>query len=354
MANPDSVPAGKYGKAALEKLGVWAGVEKQVARAENVRAALALVSRGEAPFGIVYATDALADKGVRIVDTFPPDSYPPIVYPAALIATSKSTAAKPLLDYLRSPAARGDLGEIRLRIGAVSDVRTQPGRGRHPRAESARCAGQRHLQPAAGDPRGLWPGALRLSREDAGRCGRPSAARPAAGRGRLRAAGAVRQARADRERARRLVRHRVRVPLDRRRAGVGADGIPADGPRDPAVDRGHRPAARSRRADAGRLALVGVRVHHAAARAAGNHHRHAAVVCAGTGRVRRDDHVRVQHSRRDADVAAGDLHVHAGSRRRCAGVAPVHHRGRSCRSSRWRRPNGSRGAPRRMHGDDRR
>ena len=106
MANPDSVPAGKYGKAALEKLGVWSGVEKQVARAENVRAALALVSRGEAPFGIVYSTDALADKGVRVVDTFPPDSYPPIVYPAAVVATAKSAAAKPLLDYLRSPAAR--------------------------------------------------------------------------------------------------------------------------------------------------------------------------------------------------------------------------------------------------------
>jgi molybdate transport system substrate-binding protein len=106
MANPDSVPAGKYGKSALEKLGVWASVEGQVARAENVRAALALVSRGEAPFGIVYKTDALADKGVRVVDTFPPDSHPPIIYPAALAATSKSTAAKPLLDYLRSAPAR--------------------------------------------------------------------------------------------------------------------------------------------------------------------------------------------------------------------------------------------------------
>ena len=106
MANPDSVPAGKYGKAALENLGAWSGVEKQVARAETVRSALALVSRGEAPFGIVYATDALADKGVRVVDTFPPGSYPPIVYPAAVVASSKSAAAKPLLDYLRSPAAR--------------------------------------------------------------------------------------------------------------------------------------------------------------------------------------------------------------------------------------------------------
>ena len=75
MANPDSVPAGKYGKSALEKLGVWPAVEKQVARADNVRAALALVSRGEAPLGIVYRTDAMADRGVRIVDTFPADTH---------------------------------------------------------------------------------------------------------------------------------------------------------------------------------------------------------------------------------------------------------------------------------------
>ena len=106
MANPDSVPAGRYGKSALEKLGVWASIERQVARGENVRAALALVSRGEAPFGIVYSTDALSDKGVKIVDTFPADSYPPIVYPAALLVTGKSPAAKPLLDYLRSAPAR--------------------------------------------------------------------------------------------------------------------------------------------------------------------------------------------------------------------------------------------------------
>ena len=67
MANPDSVPAGKYGKAALETLGVWTSVEAQVARAENVRSALVLVARGEAPLGIAYKTDALAERGVRIV-----------------------------------------------------------------------------------------------------------------------------------------------------------------------------------------------------------------------------------------------------------------------------------------------
>ena len=122
MANPDSVPAGKYGKAALEKLGVWADVEKQVARAENVRAALALVSRGEAPFGIVYATDALADKGVRIVDTFPPDSLPP--YPLSRGGTcgQQSAAASPLLDYLRSAAARPVWEKYGFGLAQVSHV----------------------------------------------------------------------------------------------------------------------------------------------------------------------------------------------------------------------------------------
>jgi molybdate transport system substrate-binding protein len=106
MANPDSVPAGKYGKSALENLGVWAAVESHVARADNVRAALALVSRQEAPFGIVYKTDALADKGVRIVDTFPANSYPPVIYPVAIVATGTGTSPKALLDYLRTaPAA---------------------------------------------------------------------------------------------------------------------------------------------------------------------------------------------------------------------------------------------------------
>ena len=96
MANPASVPAGKYGKSALQALGVWSSIEARVARTDNVRAALALVSRGEAPIGIVYRTDALADRSVRIVDTFP----------AAILAASKSSAAKPLLEYLRSPSAR--------------------------------------------------------------------------------------------------------------------------------------------------------------------------------------------------------------------------------------------------------
>lgn len=106
MANPDGVPAGNYGKRALESLGVWDSVEHQVARAENVRAALALVARGEAPFGIVYSTDAMADNTVRVVDVFPAGSHPPIVYPVARINGSASKAAGTLLAYLRSPPAR--------------------------------------------------------------------------------------------------------------------------------------------------------------------------------------------------------------------------------------------------------
>ena len=106
MANPDSVPAGKYGKSALESLGVWKSVEKQVVRTDNVRAALVLVARREAAFGIVYKTDALAERGVRIVDTFPEATHAPIVYPAAVVAPGRSPAAKALLDFLRSGAAR--------------------------------------------------------------------------------------------------------------------------------------------------------------------------------------------------------------------------------------------------------
>lgn len=106
MADPDSVPAGKYGRAALEALGVWREVAPKVARSENVRAALALVARGEAPFGVVYRTDALAQRQVRIVGEFPPGLHPRIVYPAAVVAGSRSKLAYAYLRYLRSTAAR--------------------------------------------------------------------------------------------------------------------------------------------------------------------------------------------------------------------------------------------------------
>ena len=106
MANIDAVPAGRYGKAALEALGVWPSVAARVAQTENVRMALTLVSRGEAPLGIVYRTDAAADPKVRIVAAFPPASHPPIVYPMALLADSTNPGAGAFMAFLKSPAAR--------------------------------------------------------------------------------------------------------------------------------------------------------------------------------------------------------------------------------------------------------
>jgi len=105
LADPAVVPAGKYARAALTSLGVWDAVAGRIAAAENVRAALLLVSRREAPLGIVYHTDALIDPGVRIVDTFPASSHPPIVYPAALMPNASPAAAN-LLEYLKSNEAR--------------------------------------------------------------------------------------------------------------------------------------------------------------------------------------------------------------------------------------------------------
>ncbi len=106
MANVDAVPAGKYGKAALEKLGAWNDAKDKIAQAENVRAALLLVARGEAPLGIVYSTDAAAEPNVKIVGTFPADSYPPVIYPAAETRESKTADAKLFLDHLKSSKAR--------------------------------------------------------------------------------------------------------------------------------------------------------------------------------------------------------------------------------------------------------
>ena len=105
MALVDGVPAGQYGKAALTTLGIWAKVAPSVAQSDNVRAALALVSTGEAPYGIVYATDAAADDNVTIVGTVPADSYPPIVYPAALLTEAADEADRAFYDALTSPDA---------------------------------------------------------------------------------------------------------------------------------------------------------------------------------------------------------------------------------------------------------
>ena len=102
------VPAGKYARAALEKLGSWRAAEPKFAMAESVRAALTLVARGEAALGIVYSTDARVEPGVKIVGTFPADSHPAIIYPVAATATAKPEAAG-YLAFLRSTPARNIL-----------------------------------------------------------------------------------------------------------------------------------------------------------------------------------------------------------------------------------------------------
>ncbi len=104
VADPASVPAGKYAKASLTALGVWDSVSSNLASAENVRVALAYVARGEAPLGIVYTTDAMSEKRVHIVGTFPDSAHAPIVYPIALTRDAKP-AAKPFLDFLEGPDA---------------------------------------------------------------------------------------------------------------------------------------------------------------------------------------------------------------------------------------------------------
>ena len=106
IADPNGVPAGRYGKAALESLGVWSTIADRLAPAENVRAALALVARGETPLGIVYQTDAASDKDVKIVGIFPQDTHPPIIYPIAVVVSSTNPAALGYLAYLKSRAAR--------------------------------------------------------------------------------------------------------------------------------------------------------------------------------------------------------------------------------------------------------
>lgn len=103
--DPDSVPAGKYARSALMTLGVWNAVADKLVRADSVRTALAFVDRGEAPLGIVYETDALIDKRVRIVDTFPANAHPAIVYPVALTRTAQPGAER-FLAYLRSATAQ--------------------------------------------------------------------------------------------------------------------------------------------------------------------------------------------------------------------------------------------------------
>jgi molybdate transport system substrate-binding protein len=106
MALVEAVPAGQYGKAALEALGLWESVAPQVAQADNVRAALALVALGEAPLGVVYATDAVAEPRVHVVGVFPEESHPPITYPVALLEGGTDPADRAFYEALQGDVAR--------------------------------------------------------------------------------------------------------------------------------------------------------------------------------------------------------------------------------------------------------
>jgi molybdate transport system substrate-binding protein len=106
VGDPSNVPAGIYAKEALTKLGVWDKVETKLAPAADVRAALALVSRGEAPLGIVYETDAKVDQNVKILAVFPDDTHAPIHYPVAVVKASKNADAAKFVTYLNSPGAQ--------------------------------------------------------------------------------------------------------------------------------------------------------------------------------------------------------------------------------------------------------
>jgi len=105
LALTASVPAGKYAKAAFESLGMWSALRGRAAEAENVRAALLLVARGEAPLGVVYASDALAEPRVRVLAAFPAGSHPPIAYPVARIASSRNPRAAAFVRWLATPEA---------------------------------------------------------------------------------------------------------------------------------------------------------------------------------------------------------------------------------------------------------
>lgn len=141
VGDPASVPAGKYAKAALTSLNVWDSVAPRLAPADNVRMALLYVSRGEAPLGIVYATDAKADAGVRVVDTFPENSHAPIRYPLALTAAARAGAAE-FAAYLQSPAAAAQFAAAGFSVIAADARRAAAATAHNSRHPGANYSGR--------------------------------------------------------------------------------------------------------------------------------------------------------------------------------------------------------------------
>jgi molybdate transport system substrate-binding protein len=274
---------------------------------------------------IVYSTDALSDKGVRIVDSFPPTAIRRSCIPRrSLQRASPARARRCSIICARRRNARP--GKSMASTRSVIHVRAEPGRSRHP-ALSLRVAAVSVVcsLPLAYSSPTASP--VFISRQDARRRDRASAAGAAAGRRRLCAAGAVRQARSHRQRALRLVRNRVCVPLDRRGPGVRADGLPADGRAIrlsiEAIDQRLEVAART----LGASRIVGVRVDHAAAGASGDHHRDAVVVRARLGEF---GATITFVSNIPGETQTLPLAIYTFTQvtgRRCAGAAAEHHRG---------------------------
>ena len=349
-----AVPVGKYAKAALEKLGAWHAAEPKFAMAESVRAALTLVARGEAALGIVYSTDAKVEPGVKIVGTFPADSHPPIIYPVAATSTAKPEA-KAYLDYLRTSAAKAVLEKYGF---------NGPAQDRRPDLNACLISRQRmDRDPAVaadrhrGDPGraavrhrdGVAAGA---QRSGARPCWTPgaSAAGAAAGGDRLSAADPFGR----RGPIGMLLADQLGIVFSFRWTGAalacGVMGFPLMVRpirlSIEAIDRRLEEAAATLGA-----AHAGVPDRHPAAGAARHHRRRGAVLRQGARRVRRHDHLRLQHSRRDPDHLGRDLHliqIPGGDAAAGAAGAGVD-RDRARRAGRRRMAGAAR--PQRLHGN---
>ena len=195
-ADPNSVPAGRYAKEALTKLGVWDFAQTRLVSAENVRVALAFVERGEVNAGVVYETDAAISQKVRVAGFFPADSYTPVTYPIAVDCEERHARGARVSELSQRPGSARGVQEVRFQcsVGTFADVDRI--RTRSAEAEPAGGIHRGAARLAVRDLLCVAAGALRFSRQDTARHDRALAAGAAAGRGRLLPAGRARHARA--------------------------------------------------------------------------------------------------------------------------------------------------------------